>query len=233
MEDFFGGEVGVLELIDQVIVLVMVYVFKVVFVIVILIVGLWLINCFVVVFDVKFGKKDLILNKFFCGLIGVVFKILLLIFVVFMVGIVIIFFVVIIGVVGFVIGFVFQGSFVNFVGGVLILIFKLFKVGDIIEVQGFFGVVDEISIFYIIVNIFDNCCIVIFNGSLFNVILVNVSIYENCCCDMMFGIGYGDDIDKVKFILKCLMEEDECSLIDLVLCICVVGLGDSFVDLMF
>lgn len=63
--------------------------------------------------------------------------------------------------------------------------------------------------------------------------LINVSVYDKCCCDMIFGIGYDDDIDKVKKVLQCLFEEDECLLIDFVLRICVGGLGDNLVDLMF
>ena len=233
MEDLFGGEAGASELIDQAIALVMAYAPKVVLAIVTLIVGLWLINRFVAVLDAKLGKKDPTLNKFLCGLIGAVLKILLLISVASMVGIATTSFVAIIGAAGLAIGFALQGSLANFAGGVLILIFKPFKVGDTIEAQGFLGAVDEISILYTIVNTFDNRRIVIPNGSLSNATLVNVNIYENRRCDMTFGIGYGDDIDKAKSILKRLMEEDERSLTDPAPRICVAGLGDSSVDLMF
>ena len=233
MEDLFGGEAGASELIDQAIALVMAYAPKVVLAIVTLIVGLWLINRFVAVLDAKLGKKDPTLNKFLCGLIGAVLKILLLISVASMVGIATTSFVAIIGAAGLAIGFALQGSLANFAGGVLILIFKPFKVGDTIEAQGFLGAVDEISILYTIVNTFDNRRIVIPNGSLSNATLVNVSVYETRRCDMTFGIGYGDDIDKAKSILKRLMEEDERSLTDPAPRICVAGLGDSSVDLMF
>ena len=233
MEDLFGGEASASELIDQAIALVMAYAPKVVLAIVTLIVGLWLINRFVGVLDAKLGKKDPTLNKFLCGLIGAILKILLLISVASMVGIATTSFVAIIGAAGLAIGFALQGSLANFAGGVLILIFKPFKVGDTIEAQGFLGAVDEISILYTIVNTFDNRRIVIPNGSLSNATLVNVSIYENRRCDMTFGIGYDDDIDKGKSILKRLMEEDERSLTDPAPRICVGGLGDSSVDLMF
>ena len=233
MEDLFGGEASASELIDQAIALVMAYAPKVVLAIVTLIVGLWLINRFVGVLDAKLGKKDPTLNKFLCGLIGAILKILLLISVASMVGIATTSFVAIIGAAGLAIGFALQGSLANFAGGVLILIFKPFKVGDTIEAQGFLGAVDEISILYTIVNTFDNRRIVIPNGSLSNATLVNVSIYENRRCDMTFGIGYDDDIDKAKSILKRLMEEDERSLTDPAPRICVGGLGDSSVDLMF
>lgn len=233
MEDLLGGEASASELIDQAIALVMAYAPKVVLAIVTLIVGLWLINRFVAVLDAKLGKKDPTLNKFLCGLIGAILKILLLISVASMVGIATTSFVAIIGAAGLAIGFALQGSLANFAGGVLILIFKPFKVGDTIEAQGFLGAVNEISILYTIVNTFDNRRIVIPNGSLSNATLVNVSIYEHRRCDMTFGIGYDDDIDKAKSILKRLMEEDKRSLTDPAPRICVGGLGDSSVDLMF
>lgn len=233
MEDLFGAEGSASELIDQAISLTMTYAPKVVLAIVTLIIGLWLIKRFVGVLDAKLGKKDPTLNKFLCGLIGVVLKILLLISVASMVGIATTSFVAIIGAAGLAIGFALQGSLANFAGGVLILIFKPFKVGDTIEAQGFLGAVDEISILYTIVNTFDNRRIVIPNGSLSNATLVNVSIYDKRRCDMTFGIGYGDDIDKAKGILKRLMEEDERSLVDPAPRICVAGLGDSSVNLMF
>ncbi|MEE3116613.1 mechanosensitive ion channel family protein [Marinobacter sp.] len=233
MEDLFGADGKASELIDQALALTMTYAPKVVLAIVTLIVGLWLINRFVGVLDTKLGKKDPTLNKFLCGLIGAVLKILLLISVASMVGIATTSFVAIIGAAGLAIGFALQGSLANFAGGVLILIFKPFKVGDTIEAQGFLGAVDEISILYTIVNTFDNRRIVIPNGSLSNATLVNVSIYDKRRCDMTFGIGYDDDIDKAKGILKRLMEEDERSLTEPAPRICVGSLGDSSVNLMF
>ncbi len=233
MEDLFGADGKASELIDQALALTMTYAPKVVLAIVTLIVGLWLINRFVGVLDTKLGKKDPTLNKFLCGLIGAVLKILLLISVASMVGIATTSFVAIIGAAGLAIGFALQGSLANFAGGVLILIFKPFKVGDTIEAQGFLGAVDEISILYTIVNTFDNRRIVIPNGSLSNATLVNVSIYDKRRCDMTFGISYDDDIDKAKAILKRLMEEDERSLTEPAPRICVGSLGDSSVNLMF
>ena len=233
MEDLFGSEGSASELIEQAISLTMTYAPKVVLAIVTLFIGLWLINRFVGVLDVKLGKKDPTLNKFLCGLISAVLKILLLISVASMVGIATTSFVAIIGAAGLAIGFALQGSLSNFAGGVLILIFKPFKVGDTIEAQGYLGAVDEISILYTIVNTFDNRRIVIPNGSLSNATLVNVSIYDKRRCDMTFGIHYDDDIDKAKSILKRLMEEDDRSLTDPAPRICVGALGDNSVDLMF
>ena len=232
MEDILGnGQAS--EWIDQGIALVMAYAPKVVLAIITLIVGLWLINRFVGVLDNKLGKKDPTLNKFLCGLVSAVLKIMLLISAASMIGIATTSFIAVIGAAGLAIGLALQGSLANFAGGVLILIFKPFKVGDTIEAQGYLGAVAEIQILYTVVNTFDNRRIVIPNGSLSNATLVNVSIYDKRRCDMTFGIHYDDDIDKAKAILQRLFDEDERSLKDPAPRICVGALGDSSVDLMF
>ncbi|MEC9335154.1 MAG: mechanosensitive ion channel domain-containing protein, partial [Pseudomonadota bacterium] len=142
-------------------------------------------------------------------------------------------FIAVVGAAGLAIGLALQGSLANFAGGVLILIFKPFKVGDTIEAEGHLGSVAEIQILYTVLNTFDNKRIVIPNGSLSNATLINVSVYDKRRCDMTFGIGYDDDIDKAKKVLQRLFEEDERSLTDPAPRICVGGLGDNSVDLMF
>lgn len=233
MEEIFGTNINVSELVDQAISLVMTYAPKLVLAIITLVVGLWLINRFVGVLDQKLGKKDPTLNKFLCGLISAVMKVMLLISVASMIGIATTSFIAVIGAAGLAIGLALQGSLANFAGGVLILIFKPFKVGDTIEAQGFLGAVAEIQILYTVVNTFDNRRIVIPNGSLSNATLVNVSIYDKRRCDMTFGISYDDDVDKAKDILQRLFDEDERSLKDPQPRICVGGLGDNSVNLMF
>ncbi|MCK0105837.1 mechanosensitive ion channel domain-containing protein [Marinobacter sp. S0848L] len=231
MEELFSDSGKASELLEQGITMVMAYAPKVLLAIITLVIGLWVINRFVTVLDNKLGKKDPTLNKFLCALIGALLKILLLISVASMVGIATTSFVAIIGAAGLAVGLALQGSLANFAGGVLILIFKPFKVGDVIEAQGFLGSVREISILYTIVDTFDNRRIVIPNGDLSNSSLTNMSVYETRRCDMTFGIGYDDDIDKAKAICKRLIEEDERALKDPEPLIVVGGLGDSSVDL--
>lgn len=208
MDDLFSATDQASQWVDQAITLTMAYAPKLVLAIITLIIGMWLINRFVSVLDVKLGKKDPTLNKFLCGLLGAILKILLLISVASMVGIATTSFVALIGAAGLAVGLALQGSLGNFAGGVLILIFKPFKVGDTIEAQGFLGAVREISILYTIVDTFDNRRIVIPNGSLSNSSLTNVSYYDTRRCDMTFSISYGDDIDKARDVIKrCLNEE--------------------------
>jgi len=231
MEDLIGANGRASELLDQAIALVMTYAPKVVLAIITLVIGMWLINKLVGVLDAKLSQKDPTLNKFLCGLIGAVLKILLLISVASMVGIATTSFIAIIGAAGLAVGLALQGSLANFAGGVLILIFKPFKVGDVIDAQGYLGSVREISILYTIVDTFDNRRIVIPNGQLANASLTNLSAYETRRCDMTFGIGYADDIDKAKDICKRLIDEDERSLKDPEPLIVVGALGESSVDL--
>lgn len=233
MEELFGANGRASEIVEQAITLVMTYAPKVVLAIVTLVVGLWLIKRFVGVIDKKLGEKDPSLNKFVCGLIGAILKVMLIISAASMIGIATTSFIAVIGAAGLAVGLALQGSLSNFAGGVLILIFKPFKVGDTIEAQGYLGAVAEISILYTIVNTFDNRRIVIPNGSLSNATLVNVSIYDKRRCDMTFGIHYDDDIDTAKAICKRLFEEDERSLMDPPPRICVGSLGDNSVNIMF
>lgn len=233
MEDFFGTNVDLSELTEKAIALVMTYTPKLLLAIVTLVVGLWLVNRFVRLLDHRLGKKDPTLNKFLCGLISAVLKVMLLISVASMIGIETTSFIAVVGAAGLAIGLALQGSLANFAGGVLILIFKPFKVGDTIEAEGHLGSVAEIQILYTVLNTFDNKRIVIPNGSLSNATLINVSVYDKRRCDMTFGIGYDDDIDKAKKVLQRLFEEDERSLTEPAPRICVGGLGDNSVDLMF
>ncbi len=231
MDEMLGLSDDASELLEHGVVMGMQYAPKLLLAVITLLLGLWLINRFVRVLDSKLGQRDPTLNKFLCGLIGVVLKILLLISVASMVGIATTSFVALIGAAGLAVGLALQGSLANFAGGVLILIFKPFKVGDVIEAQGHLGSVVEIQILYTIINTFDNRRIVIPNGELSNASLTNLSAYETRRCDMSFGIGYGDDIDKAKAICRRLIQEDERALEEPAPLIVVGGLGDSSVDL--
>ena len=218
-------------LFDQGSVLLMAYAPKVVLAVVTLLVGLWLIKRLMRAMDRRLSARDPTLGKFLSSMAGVTLKILLLISVASMVGIATTSFIAVLGAAGLAVGLALQGSLANFAGGVLILIFKPFKAGDVIEAQGFLGSVVEIQILYTIINTFDNRRIVIPNGNLSNSSLVNMSAYDTRRCDMTFGIGYSDDIDKAKAVCRRLIEEDERVLDEPQPLIVVGALGESSVDL--
>lgn len=231
MEDMFGTGGRATEWLDQGMALVIAYAPKVILAIITLVVGLWLINRLVRVLDRKLSQKDPTLNTFLCGLISAILKILLLISVASMVGIATTSFIAIIGAAGLAVGLALQGSLANFAGGVLLLIFKPFKVGDVIDAQGHLGTVREITILYTIVDTFDNRRVVIPNGQLSNASLTNLSAYDTRRCDMTFGIGYNDDIDKAKAICSRMIEADARALKEPAPVVVVGALGESSVDL--
>ena len=155
---------------------------------------------------------------------------LLLISVASMVGIATTSFVAVLGAAGLAIGLALQGSLSNFAGGVLILIFKPFKVGDLIEGGGHLGVVKEIQIFNTILTTADNRRVIIPNGVLSNNSLININVEPTRRVDFVFGIGYGDDIKKTKEILQRLADADSRVLKDPAPTIVLSELADSSVN---
>lgn len=99
-----------------------------------------------------------------------------------------------------------------------------------IEAQGFTGTVVEIQILYTIINTFDNRRVVIPNGHLSNNSVINYSAYPTRRIEMSFGIGYGDDIQKAKNVIRALLDEDERVLQDPEPLVVVSGLGESSVN---
>lgn len=154
-------------------------------------------------------KMDESLKPFLKSLISVLLKALLVISVMGMVGIEMTSFIAILGAAGLAVGMALSGTFQNFAGGVMILIFKPYKVSDMIEARGYIGVVKEIQVFNTILCTVDNKRIIIPNAQISSDSLVNYSSEPQRRVDFTFGIGYNDDIDKTKSVLKGLIAEDE------------------------
>ncbi len=178
--------------------------------IVALLIGLWIIKVLVKSTEkaMEKGNVDVSLRKFFRSLLNIGLKVLLLISVASMIGIATTSFIAIIGAAGLAVGLALQGSLSNFAGGVLILLFKPFKVGDFIETQGHLGTVHELQVFNTILKTPDNKTIIIPNGAVSNGSIINFSVEETRRVDMTFGIGYEDDIKKAKNLLMNLLEKD-------------------------
>ncbi|HCM47544.1 MAG TPA: mechanosensitive ion channel protein, partial [Colwellia sp.] len=140
-------------------------------------------------------------------------------------------FIAILGAAGLAIGLALQGSLANFAGGVLILLFRPFKNGDAIKAQGYVGSVEEIQIFNTILKTFDNQRIVIPNALLSNGCVTNINVNGTRRVDMVFGIGYNDDITKAKALLRSIIEADERVLKDQPVDIWVGEHGESSVNL--
>ena len=204
---------------------------KVVLAIVTLIIGMWVIKRFVGRIEHHFtAKADPTLGSFVSSLASVIFKLMLLIAVASMVGIETTSFVAVLGAAGLAVGLALQGSLSNFAGGVLILLFKPFKVGDLIDAQGHIGVVKEIQIFNTILTTADNRIVIIPNGALSNSSMVNINQLDTRRVDFVFGIGYSDDIDKAKGIIEGLITSDSRVLKDPKHLIAISELADSSVN---
>ena len=179
----------------------------------------------------RFQKVDVSLRGFIESLVSIGLKLLLVVSVASMVGVATTSFVAIIGAAGLAVGLALQGSLANFAGGVLILLFKPFKVGNVIEAAGHTGKVKQIQIFSTILNTPDNKKVVIPNGVLSNGSIVNYSAEKKRRVDLVFGISYDDDIKKAKQVLEAIAKKDERILADPEPQIVVTELGASSVDI--
>ncbi len=177
--------------------------------------------------------KDETLAKFLSGLSDALMKVMLVISVATMVGIETTSFIAILGAAGLAIGMALQGSLSNFAGGVMLLIFRPFKVGDYIEAQGESGIVIEMGIFVTVLETFDRRVIIIPNGPLSNGNLVNHTKTETRAVEVTFCIAYSDDMKVARDCLAELMASDERIIQDASNVVAVVELGDSSVNILY
>ena len=207
---------------------------KIILAIVVLIIGLWIIK--------RIGKgikkvmnlrnMEPTLQIFLGSLITITLKTLLIISVIGMIGVPMTSFIAILGAAGLAIGMALSGTLQNFAGGVILLIFKPFKVGDVIEAQGYIGVVKEIQIFVTILTTADNKMIFIPNGGLSTGSLTNYSAQSKRRVDITIGIDYSDDIDKARKVCKEVVAKNEKIDKDPEPLIAVSELGDSSVNML-
>jgi small conductance mechanosensitive channel len=181
-----------------------------------LIIGLWLANMITGGLSRSMEKSEVdpSLRPFLKSLVSTLLKVLVVVSVLGMVGIQMTSFIAILGAAGLAVGMALSGTLQNFAGGVMILIFKPFKVGDFIEAQGYAGTVNAIQIFNTILKTPDNKTIIIPNGGLSTASMVNYSTEPTRRVDWTFGIAYGDDIDKAKEVLRSLLATNESVLKD-------------------
>lgn len=140
-------------------------------------------------------------------------------------------FVAVIGAAGLALGFALQGSLGNFASGVMLILFRPFRVGDYIEAGGTSGSVEEIQVFATTLKTPDNKKIVVPNGAITAANIVNYSAKPVRRVDMVFGIGYSDDIAKARQIISDILAKDDRVLRDPEPTIAVCELADSSVNL--
>lgn len=220
------------EIINQITQMTLLYGPKLIGAIVVWLIGGWVIK--VIGSGVKStltkSKTDPSLIPFLTGIVNGLLKVMLVITVLGMLGIEMTSFIAILGAAGLAVGLAMSGTLQNFAGGVMILIFKPFKIGDVIEAQGYTGKVSEIQIFNTIMKTPDNKTIIIPNGGLSTSSMINYSTEATRRVDWTIGVAYGDDLDKAREVIKRLCDEDSRILKDPEVFIAVSALADSSVN---
>jgi len=140
-------------------------------------------------------------------------------------------FIAVIGAAGLAIGLALQGSLANFAAGFLLIIFKPFKAGDYIEGAGVAGTVEGIQVFTTVLRTADNKTIIVPNAKIMGDNITNYSAKETRRVDLLFGVSYSDDIDKVRRILQNIVDSDPRILKDPESMIIVKELAESRVNL--
>ena len=200
--------------------------------IVILVVGLWLAKkikaCFVSALNKK--EVDPTLIGFFSSTLHWGLVLFIVIAAIGKLGVQTTSFVAVIGAAGLAVGLALQGSLSNFASGVLLILFKPFKVGDFIKAGGEAGVVVEVGILTTEMKTPDNIKIILPNSAIMGGSITNVSAHPTRRVDMVVGVSYGDDLNKAKQIMEDLLAADERVLKDPAPTVAVSNLGDSSVD---
>ena len=205
---------------------------KVVLAIITLIVGSWVIKWMGRLLNSSLTKMkfDATLQPYLVGIGTTLLKVILYISVIGMLGVQTTSFIAVLGAAGLAVGMALQGSLGNFAGGVLILIFKPIKKGDLIEACGVTGVVESIQPFVTVLLAPDNVVHYLPNGALSSGTIKNYSVNQERRVDLTFGIGYGDDIAKAKEVFMSVAKSCPKVLSHLAVDVFVSEHGDSSVN---
>jgi small conductance mechanosensitive channel len=175
-------------------------------------------------------KADSTLTKFVVSLTKIALMTFVVIAAIRALGVETTSFVAVIGAAGLAIGLAMQGTLANFAAGVMLIIFKPFKAGDYIEGGGASGTVDAVQIFNTILKTPDNKLVIIPNSKMTGDNITNYSAMEQRRIDLVFGIGYDDDIKKAKATLERILAEDNRVLKDPAPTVAVGALGESSIN---
>lgn len=205
---------------------------KILIALVIFIVGRWIVKAIRNFLKSMMTKKnvDPEVNSFVCSLIYVTLLVFVIIAALAQVGIQTTSLIAVLGAASLAIGLALQGSLANFAAGVLLIIFRPFKVGDYVECAGTAGTVDEMQIFTTQLKSPDNKKIIIPNAKLLGDVITNYSAKETRRVDLVIGVSYGDDLQKVEKVLRDVLSKDERVLQDPAPTVAVLALADSSVN---
>ena len=170
------------------------------------------------------------LETFVCNLVSMVLLVVVIIAAIGQLGIETTSFIAIFGAAGLAVGLALQGSLSNFAAGVLIVLFRPYKVGDFVEAAGISGVVEQVQILTTVLKTGDNKQIIVPNGQIMDSIITNYSANDKRRVDMVVGVSYDDDLDKVRSTIQELVAADERILAEPACTIAVSALADSSVN---
>lgn len=135
-----------------------------------------------------------------------------------------------VGAAGLAVGLALQDSLKNFAAGVMLIVFRPFREGDFVEASGVSGIVEHVTIFNTVMRTADNREVIVPNGGIYSGVIVNFSARDTRRVDMVFGIGYEDDLKRAKEILQEILANDERVLKDPAPVVAVSELADSSVN---
>jgi len=173
---------------------------------------------------------DQILIDFVCAIVNAILLLVVIVAALDQLGVNTTSLIALIGAAGLAVGLAMQNSLQNFAAGVMLIVFRPFKAGDFVEAGGVSGVVEAISIFTTTLRTPDNREIIIPNGKIYDGTITNFSARPTRRVDLVFGIGYGDDIKKAKEVIDKLIADDERILKDPEPLVAVGELGESSVN---
>ncbi len=174
-----------------------------------------------------FNKLEKSLQTFLASFIGIALKVILFISVASFIGIPMTSLITVLGSAAVAIGLALQGGLSNLAGGVMILFFKPFKVGDFVDTHADSGTVTDISLFYTTLQTADNKVIILPNGGLVNAPIVNYSKIDTRRLDLTISVAYDSDIEKVKEVITKVIKNNELVLKDKDIFVRLTEMADS------
>ena len=175
-------------------------------------------------------EVDKTLETFVCNLASMVLLVFVIIAAISALGIQTASFIAVLGAAGLAVGLALQGSLSNFAAGVLIVLFRPYKVGDWVEAAGISGAVEEVQILTTVLRTGDNKRVIVPNSQIMDAIITNYSANDTRRVDMVVGVSYSDDLDKVRTTLEELIAADDRVLDEPAPLIAVSELADSSVN---
>jgi len=205
---------------------------NVVIALVIFYVGKWIVNLIVsgMLKAMKKGEMDKTLSRFIANLARMLLMLFVIIAAINQLGVQTASLIALVGAAGLAVGLALQGSLANFASGVLIVLFRPYKVGDFIEGAGIAGSVEEVQILTTVLKTGDNKQVIVPNSQIMGSTITNYSANETRRVDLVVGVSYDDDLDQVRKELESLVAADDRILDEPAVTIAVSELADSSVN---